>query len=160
MQYAILAVVLIGLDQLVKALIRTKIPLFGTAAFLPGVLDLTNYFNTGAGFSILEGHTWFLTLISAVLSILLILALWKNFFRHPFGKTSLALVLAGAVGNLIDRALFGGVTDMFRTLFVRFPVINVADICVTLGGIGAMIYYLFLYDKLEENKHDRPDADS
>ena len=159
MWYAILAAGLTAVDQLVKHLVRVHIPEGGSVPFLPGVLDLTCFRNTGAGFSILAGHTWLLTVISAVLSVLLALALWKNFFRRPAGKTALALLLAGAVGNLIDRAVFGGVTDMFRTLFISFPVFNVADICVTAGGILAAVYYLFFYEKLEGKRDEHPDAD-
>ena len=73
----------------------------------------------------------------------------------------LALVLAGSVGNLIDRAAFGFVTDMFETTFIDFAVFNVADICVVVGGIAFCLYYLFLYEKLEgkESGHDAPAAD-
>ena len=49
-----------------------------------------------------------------------------------------------------DRALFGYVTDMFMTTFITFPVFNVADICVVLGGIATVVYVLFFYDKLEK----------
>ena len=51
------------------------------------------------------------------------------------------------VGNLIDRALLGYVTDMFETLFMRFAVFNVADICVVVGGIAFCVYYLFFHGK-------------
>ena len=73
----------------------------------------------------------------------------------------MAVVLAGAVGNLIDRALLGFVTDMFETTFINFAVFNVADICVVVGGIGFCLYYLLLFDKLEgkEAGHDAPGTD-
>ena len=74
----------------------------------------------------------------------------------------LAVVLAGAVGNLIDRFALGFVTDMFRTLFIRFAVFNVADICVVAGGIALCLYACFFCDKLEpkpEVPHDAPDTD-
>ena len=65
-----------------------------------------------------------------------------------------ANVLAGAVGNLIDRALLGYVTDMFETLFMRFAVFNVADICVVVGGIAFCVYYLFFHGKEEGHGAD------
>ena len=102
-------------------------------------------------------------MVSLAVSLVLAAALWKGFFRHPLGKLALSLLLAGAVGNLIDRALRGYVVDMFNFLFMRFAVFNVADICVVVGGIGAAVYYLFLADRLEPGKGgaDRanPDAD-
>ena len=79
-------------------------------------------------------------------------AVWQKFFEHPFGRTALTLVLAGAIGNLIDRAFRGYVVDMFHTLFMEFAVFNVADICVVVGGIAASVYYVFFYDKLEQDK--------
>ena len=158
MGYATLTAVLVALDQLVKHLVRANVPEFGSAPLLPGVMDLTFFKNTGAGFSILTGHTWLLTLVSAVLSVLIALALWRGTFRRAPGRLALTLLLAGAVGNLIDRAAFGYVTDMFRTLFIEFPVLNVADVCVVIGGIGAAVYYLFFYDKMEKND-GTPDTD-
>ena len=94
--------------------------------------------------------------------LLLAAALWFNLFRHPLGKLTLTLLLAGAVGNLIDRAFRGFVVDMFNVLFMHFAVFNVADICVVVGGIAAGLYYMFLMDKLEpreEGGHGSADAD-
>ena len=149
MPYAVLALLLVLLDQGVKYLVLTKIPLGGHVPFLPHLLELTYVQNTGAAFSILESHTWLLALVSLVMSALLAWALFKPLFRHPLGRFFLALVLAGAVGNLIDRALRGFVVDMFNVLFMSFAVFNVADICVVVGGIGLGVYYLLLADKLE-----------
>ena len=149
MPYAVLALLLVLLDQGVKYLVLTKIPLGGHVPFLPHLLELTYVQNTGAAFSILETHTWLLALVSLVMSALLAWALFKPLFRHPLGRFFLALVLAGAVGNLIDRAFRGFVVDMFNVLFMNFAVFNVADICVVVGGIGLGVYYLLLADKLE-----------
>ena len=154
MLYFVLAAALVALDQLVKYLVSANIPLGGSVPFLPYIMDLTYVQNTGCAFSLLERHTWLLTIVSAVMSVVLAVALAKGFFKHPLGRVTIALVLAGAVGNLIDRALYGYVVDMFRTLFMEFAVFNVADICVVVGGIAAAAYYLFLYDKLEGNDHD------
>ena len=75
--------------------------------------------------------------------------------RHSLGKWSWVLVLAGAVGNLIDRCLYGYVVDMFEVQFMHFAIFNVADIFVVVGGILFCIYYLFLHDKKKEDApHD------
>lgn len=149
MPYFLLAALLVALDQLVKYLVLTYIPLGGHVPFLPYLVELTYVQNTGAAFSMFEEHTWLLALVSLVMSAVLAVALWKNFFRHPLGKVTLTLLLAGAVGNLIDRVFRGFVVDMFNVLFMHFAVFNVADICVVVGGIAAAVYYLFLYEKLE-----------
>ena len=162
MLYALLIVLLTALDQAVKYLVRTHIPLGESIPFLPHVMDLTYVQNTGAAFSSFAEHTWLLALLSLAVSVLLTLALVKRWItRHPLGRLCLAVVLAGAVGNLIDRALLGFVTDMFQTTFVHFAVFNVADICVVLGGLGFCAYYLFLHDKWEgkEAGHDGAGAE-
>lgn len=159
MLYFILAAVLVAVDQLVKYLVSANIPVGGSVPFLPYIMDLTYVRNTGCAFSLLEEHTWLLTVVSAVMSVVLAVALAKGFFKHPLGRITLSLLLAGAVGNLIDRAFYGYVIDMFRTLFMEFAVFNVADICVVVGGIAAAIYYLFLYDKLEGKANEQTDPD-
>lgn len=161
MPYLILTVALVALDQLVKYLVLHQIPLGAHVPFLPNVLELTYAQNTGAAFSMFHQHTWILALVSLVISLLLAVALWKNYFHHPIGKTALTLLLAGAAGNLIDRVFRGFVVDMFNVLFMDFAVFNVADICVVVGGIAAAVYYLCLMEKLEpkENLHDHSKAD-
>lgn len=148
--YYILSILLIVIDQLVKWWVRSAIPLGQSIPFIPYVMDLAYVQNTGAAFSIFSQHTWILTLISLVGSVFLAALLWKNFFPGALGKLSLSLVLAGAVGNLIDRALLGYVTDMFQTTFIQFAVFNVADICVVVGGFLLVFYVLFLWDKDKE----------
>ena len=71
MPYAVLAAALVALDQLVKYLVSHNIPLGGHVPFLPHLVELTYFQNTGAAFSMLEEHTWLLTLISAVMSVVL-----------------------------------------------------------------------------------------
>lgn len=145
MLYAILAALLVGLDQLVKVLVRTYIPLGEGVPFLPHIMQLTYYQNTGAAFSIFEQHTWILTLISAAASVLLAVLLVKRVFPQTFGMITLTVVLAGAVGNLIDRLFLGYVTDMFQTLFINFAIFNVADICIVCGGIAFCVYFLLFH---------------
>lgn len=150
MLYYLIAICLVVVDQLVKWWVRSAIPLGQSIPFIPYVMDLAYVRNTGAAFSIFSTHTWLLTLISLGGSVLLAVLLWKNYFPGWVGKLSLSLVLAGAVGNLIDRALMGYVTDMFQTTFIHFAVFNVADICVVVGGFLLVFYVLFLLDKDRE----------
>jgi len=160
MLYFVLAAGLVALDQMVKYLVSANIPIGGSVPFLPYIMDLTYVRNTGCAFSLLKEHTWLLTIVSAVMSVVLAVALVKGIFKHPLGKVTLSVLLAGAVGNLIDRAVYGYVIDMFRTLFMNFAVFNVADICVVVGGIAAAAYYLFLYDKLEGKANEQADTEA
>lgn len=149
MLYAILAILLVAIDQLTKYLVRVNIPLGESVPFIPYVLNLTYVQNTGAAFSILREHTWILTLLSAVVVVVMIVLMVKGFIAGRLGLFCATLIVAGGVGNLIDRALFQYVTDMFETVFMEFAVFNVADCCITVGVVLLVIYVLFFYGKHE-----------
>ena len=156
MLYYLLAAVLVVIDQSVKAWVRASIPLGQSIPFLPGIMELTYIPNTGAAFSSFSSLTWLLALISLLASVAVAVLMARKLFTRPLGRLSLALILGGAVGNLIDRVFLGFVTDMFATTFMDFAVFNVADICVVTGGILMVIYVLFFYDKQKEARHDAP----
>ena len=147
-------ILLVILDQAVKYLVKKNIPLGGSVPFLPGILGLTHIHNEGAAFSMLTGARWFFVVLTVVFLVFGLWVLWKKKLRNPLGIWSWVLVLAGAAGNLIDRCLYGYVVDMFEVQFMRFAIFNVADIFVVVGGILFCVYYLFLHDKLKEEKHD------
>ena len=162
MPYVILVAALVLLDQGVKFLVRANIEPLGSVPFLPHILELTYVKNTGMAFSLFSEHTWLLALISAVVAVGLAVVLASGVVRHPLGRVPLAMVLAGAVGNLIDRVFLGYVTDMFLVLFMNFAVFNVADVCVVCGGIVFCVYFCFFYERLEKKKglpHGPADAD-
>lgn len=144
--YFVLAAALVVVDQVVKYVVRLEIPLHTMVDFLPG-LSLTYVQNTGAAFSLLSQHTWLLTLLSGVVSVGLIVALWKRVLPDRQGMLALALLLGGAVGNFIDRLLLGFVTDMFATTFVSFPVFNVADMGVVIGGVLLCLCVIQTFEK-------------
>mgnify|MGYP000161353590 CR=1 FL=1 len=154
--YVILAVLLILGDQLTKLAVRTGIPLGGSVPFIPHVLDLTYVQNTGAAFSILRTHTWLLTLISAAVVLAMCALIIKGFFKNALGRWAAALVLAGGMGNLIDRVVFGFVTDMFKTTFMDFAVFNVADCCITVG-VPLLFLYVWFYVGRDEKKEGETD---
>ncbi len=158
MLYAILAAALVAVDQLVKYLVRAHIPLGGNVPFIPRLLDLTYVQNTGAAFSMLRSHTWLLTLTSAVVVLAMCWLITKGFFKNRLGLFSAALVLAGGMGNLIDRVLFGFVTDMFQTTFMEFAVFNVADCCITVG-VPLLFLYVWVYVGKDEKKEGEADGD-
>ena len=159
MLYAVLVVALVVLDQVVKFLVRANIPLGESIPFLPHVMDLTYVQNTGAAFSLFSQHTWLLTLLSGVVSVVLVICLGKRVLPHWSGMLALALLLGGAVGNFIDRLLFGFVTDMFATTFVNFAVFNVADVGVVLGGVLLCLHLIVFFGregKKEPDKEETP----
>lgn len=149
MLYVILTLLIIIIDQVTKYLVRANIPLGDHVPFIPHMLDLTYVQNTGAAFSMLEKHTWILIVVSIAVVVIMAVALWKKVVTHPLGMIPSVMIVAGGIGNLIDRIAFGFVTDMFNTLFMNFAVFNVADICITVGAFWLMAYVIFFYDKLE-----------
>lgn len=151
---ALLAVGLVALDQWVKWWVMVNIPYAASAGeplqFIPHILGLNHVHNTGGAWSMLNQHTWLLTAVSTFVVLIILFVLMRRVIRHPFGVITLAMVLAGAVGNLIDRIRLGYVVDMFQTLFINFPIFNVADICVVCGGIAFCVYLIFFYEKCEK----------
>ena len=165
MPYILAIILCIAADQAVKYYVVSHLALYDRAPLLPGIVELFHIRNTGGGFSILEGHTWVLTLLTAVLMLGIAAAMAKKLFPHPLAMWTLTAILGGGLGNLIDRVRLGYVVDMFNFQFMSYPVFNVADILVVCGTIGFAIYYLLLHDKRElagekepEHGNDSPDG--
>ena len=134
----VLVLVLVVIDQLVKHWVVASVVLNTAHPLLPHVLALTNLRNNGAAWSILEGQQWFFSLVTVV-ALAVILYLFYRWRHNPRLLLPLSFILAGAVGNFIDRIQHGYVVDMFETLFVNFPVFNVADCCLTIGVVWLVI---------------------
>mgnify|MGYP005780116689 FL=1 len=145
-------VLLIAADQAVKFWVVAHLAEGETAPLLPGFVELLRLHNYGAAWSSFSGMRWFLIILTSVLMVILAVVLVKKIVRHPLGRTALVLILAGGIGNLIDRVRLGYVVDMFNFQFMSYPVFNVADICVVCGVILLVIYYLFFYEKYDAKK--------
>ncbi|MEG3310903.1 signal peptidase II [Streptococcus sp. SS-4456] len=131
--FPILAVVLIGLDQIVKAWTVANIELDTVEPFLPGFMSLAYLRNYGAAWSILQNQQWFFMIVTLVVVTTLIWYYVKQIKGNLWTLFSLALMIAGALGNFIDRIRLGYVVDMFHLDFISFPVFNVADMCLSVG---------------------------
>ena len=155
MSYAIVTVIILILDQLVKFWTTKNVVLDAVgdecARLIPGLVHITNVHNYGAAFSILQNARWLLVVVVAVFAVAVILLITREIIRGELGQWMLVLVMAGAVGNGIDRALYGYVVDMFELEFMRFAVFNVADIFIVVGGI-AFCLYILLHKETEEEK--------
>jgi len=149
----LLAAVVVILDRLVKNRILASIPLGGSVSFLPGIIGLTYIRNTGAAFSMFSGMRWILVGFTGVCLILIILFMAKTKYGAAV-RFPLALVLGGAIGNLIDRVLNGYVVDMFEVEFVNYAVFNIADSFINIGAVLFVILYL-VKSGIEENKEKK-----
>ena len=151
MIYAIAAVLVLIVDQAVKFWTTKSIPMNDIVEFIPGVLRLTNIHNYGAAFNILQNARWFLIAITFVFIIGIIVLMTQEVIHTKFGRWTMTMILAGAIGNCIDRMLYGYVVDMFELEFMTFPVFNVADIFITVFGILFCIHVV-LHNEPEEVK--------
>ncbi len=156
--YSFVVLLVVTADQYLKIWVRETIPMHETRAFIPRVVALTYEQNTGAAFSIFRNQTGILTVISAIAVVALIFLLFKkNFFSSELERWAIVFILAGALGNLIDRALLGYVVDMFSLQFMRFAIFNIADISVCVGG-GLLILAVILLTS-KQNKEKKNDVD-
>ena len=126
-------VLLIVLDQLVKWAIVSNIKIGEVKGFIPSIMSLTYLQNTGAAFSILENQQWLFTIITLLVIGGAIWYLIKNIKGSFWLISGLTLIIAGGLGNFIDRLRQGFVVDMFQFDFINFAVFNVADTYLTFG---------------------------
>ena len=144
--------VVIGIDQWIKHGVRclsNGVPFFR----ISGILELVPSFNTGAAFSLLHGHNAVLIMLSIVLLAFLCLYTKKTLRLTKGARVSCLCLLSGGIGNLIDRILYGGVTDYIRLLFINFPIFNLADIVITCSVL--VLILLTLTNRLEDTSGDR-----
>ena len=139
--YIILVLVLVVIDQLVKHWVVVHVALNSSRTLVPNLLTITNLRNDGAAWSILEGQQWFFTVVTIV-ALVVILYLFYRWRAQSAWLWPLTLILAGTIGNFIDRLQNGYVVDMFEPLFINFPVFNVADCCLTIGVIWLLIIFI------------------
>lgn len=133
-------------DQVTKALVRARVPLYESIEVIPGWLNLTHIENTGAAFGLLGGVD--LPYKAALLSIVAVVALLGfavySTLASPhdrLARLGFALIIAGAAGNLFDRLRFGAVTDFVDVVLWgwHFWVFNVADAAITTGVIAVIL---------------------
>ncbi len=149
--YFIISGLLIGLDQWVKWWIVNDLSLRETKNLIPDVLSLNHIRNTGAAWSMLEGKMWLFAIITIIAVIVVVTLMIKNQRKGSrWLMIGLSLILAGAIGNFIDRVRLGYVVDMFQTDFMNFPIFNVADITLVCGVVCILIYIIL--DEKEQGK--------
>ena len=132
--FFLIAATVVLLDQLTKMLVREMIPTGSSVEIIPYILSFTHTTNTGASFSLFTQYSFLLTIV-AILVILGILFFYKHIPKNY--KLAFALILGGTIGNLLDRILFGRVTD-FVDIHI-FSIFNFADSAITLAAILLII---------------------
>lgn len=147
---ALIGLLIIIIDQMIKAIIITNIPL-GTT--IGKGIRVTNVANTGMAYSMGANKPIFIIIANFVFICTLIYFLIKNCkTRGKLVKISLIMVIGGGLSNLIDRIFRGYVVDYIDiTQIFNYPVFNIADICVVIGGILLIGYIIVQTIKRQEN---------
>ena len=165
MLYAIIAAIILIGDQWLKYWVTVNITLStGEAALIPGVVKLVNIHNSGAAFGFLSDAAyarWLFLGIAALFIIVIVVVLAKHLFKSRFANWCAVMALAGAVGNCIDRALYGYVVDMFKVEFMDFAVFNVADVFLVVACLAFVIYLIvdLFRGKDDDDEDDEDDED-
>jgi signal peptidase II len=153
--WLLLSALVIVLDQFTKHVVLGVLQPFVPHPVIPGFLNWTLAFNTGAAFSFLADHPelarWMFSVIAVVVSGVLARWLAKTPRDDWRSALPLALVIGGALGNLIDRLRFGHVTDFIQVYYQQwaFPAFNVADSAISVGAVLLVAFGLFGHGRHE-----------
>ncbi len=144
------AVFVIIIDQITKAIVRANIP-FGEQwmplAWLAPYFRFVNWNNTGAAFGLFQSGGMVFAILAVIISIAIVVYYPRIPKEERLMRFAIALQLGGALGNLIDRIQFGPVTDFISV--GDFPVFNIADSCITIG-VGLLILSMWLSERRED----------
>lgn len=143
MNYFLIAIIIL-MDQITKYMIISKFSLYDSKPVIEGIFHLTYVRNLGAAFSILQNQRVFFIIATLVVVVGIFIFVRTQDNLHRMMKYSFSLIVAGAIGNAIDRIRYGYVVDFFD--FMIWPVFNIADISIVIGAV-LLCYYLIFIDK-------------
>ena len=155
----IIATLLVAVDQLIKIIIDLWLVSRGEVVVFDGILSLAYVENTGAAWGALEGKRWFLVVVALVAIVVIIYMMCKGKIKGICYNVTTVLLLAGGLGNLIDRVFRGYVIDYLRVTFIDFPVFNFADCLITVGAcflIVKLIQEMVIEFKADRAKKSAP----
>ncbi|SDK42405.1 signal peptidase II [Natronincola ferrireducens] len=148
MNYIISFIVLL-LDQVSKILALNYLKEIGEIPIIKNFLYFTYVENRGAAFGILQNQKWFFVIMTfAVVGFIIIYFTKNKDYPKPM-MIGLSLIVGGAIGNLIDRVLYGFVVDFID--FRVWPVFNIADSAIVIGQI-LIVYVILKYDRLNQKE--------
>lgn len=139
MRYFSITAVVLLLDQLTKWFILHRMSLYESIPLWDDVFHITSHRNRGAAFGILQDQQWLFIIVTTVVVVGIIVYLIRLRGQQPLMGWSLALILGGAIGNLIDRVRMGEVVDFLDFRLINYPIFNVADSAIVIG-VGIMIW--------------------
>ena len=140
----LVAFLIIVIDQVTKWIIASSMKIGDSYEVIPNFLNITSHRNNGAAWGILSGKMFFFYIITVIILIVLVLFFIKEAQYNLFMQLAISLLIAGALGNFIDRLFNGEVVDFIDTNIFGydFPIFNVADSSLTIGVILVIIALL------------------
>ena len=140
--YEIIVAILIGLDQIIKYWALNYLKDVGSIPVINNIFNLTYVENRGAAFGMLQGNQ-FIFIIAATLAMVVGLYYIYIYTLCLLAKSSIVLIISGAIGNMIDRVRLGFVVDYFDFRIIWEYVFNIADVFVVIGTILLCIHIIF-----------------
>lgn len=138
-----IAALLLAADQEIKRLVLASLKPVGTVTVIPGWLELCYLENTGAAFGLFKNQIWLVAAVSVAAFAVITVLLFRYRNHTFFSYAASALLLAGGIGNLLDRVFYGYVVDFIHVMFFDY-VFNFADCCITVGSALFVIHVLLL----------------
>ena len=141
-----LVAVIVAIDQILKYIATATLKNAGSIIVIPGLLELIYIENRGAAFGILQNQRWFFIIFALGMIFIFVYLINVKKINNKIFLTSAVLIIAGGLGNFIDRLFLGYVIDYIKLSFFP-PVCNFADYCITFGVVILTVYILFFYNK-------------
>ncbi len=144
MIWVIIAVSAIALDQLTKLLVINTLTLNSSVTVINNFFSISHIKNKGAAWGVFQNGRLVFVILTVI--VVIVLAVLINRSNNRLYKTILSIIIGGALGNWIDRVLYGQVTDFLHFKFwsYDFPVFNVSDMFVVVGTILLAVYLIFI----------------
>jgi len=150
--FAVVICISVVLDRITKSLAETYLSERLSQPFILGFLDFRLVYNTGAAWGMLEGQRAIFVIIASITVVAMFIYIAVSTKHAAFEIIALGLVTGGAIGNGIDRIMSGSVVDFIHTLFIEFPLFNLADCSITVGVILFIIVLLYWQFKAKADK--------
>lgn len=152
---------MVGIDRLTKWLVVTNMELDNTIHIIKAgdteVLNIYYCLNNGAAFSKLSGQTVLLIVVTSIIILCLLFLMITKKVKRPIYMAAVSLIIAGGVGNLIDRIFNDGlVVDFIDFRLINFPIFNFADICAVCGA--GMLMVVVIVDEVREKKRKKAET--
>lgn len=149
---SIMILLIVAFDQITKYFAQLNLYSGEVKTFIPNMVQFRYAENTGMAFSMFSGARWLFIVLTVIVCAFVLWYMFSNRCKSLWLYWSLGVVLAGGVGNLIDRVRFGYVVDFIEPTFVNFAVFNIADCAVTCGAVVLIAYLVF--DALKKDKSE------